>query len=270
MKKRPAYVIESVDHALRLACLLQQHGPVRLTEAAEHLGVAHSTAHRLLAMLVYHDFARQDSARRYVPGPVLQPCGGSEPATRLRQLAPPHLAALSHRCRETVNIQVLIGDHVRFIASVEPEDQVLKVGNREGRMLPAHLTSGGRAILSRWPEHEVLDLYHLPNAAPVDLDRLVADLRQARRRGFAINDQATERGVSAVGRAIRSGDGPPSAALCIASPTARFSRERASELGHMLFTAVGDLERALAAAPDRPAGAREHAHDRGRHTASRS
>ena len=65
MKNEPPYAITSVDHALRLALILQREGQLTVSEAAERLGVARSTAHRLLAMLVYRDFAEQGTDRRY-------------------------------------------------------------------------------------------------------------------------------------------------------------------------------------------------------------
>ena len=43
---------------LRLLC---ERGELRVSEAAEHLGVGASTAHRLLAMLKYQEFAVQDA-----------------------------------------------------------------------------------------------------------------------------------------------------------------------------------------------------------------
>ena len=70
-KERPPYAISSVDHALRLAAILQLEGGLSVTEAAERLNVARSTAHRLLAMLVYRDFAVQNEQREYLAGPVL-------------------------------------------------------------------------------------------------------------------------------------------------------------------------------------------------------
>ena len=70
MKNQPVYSIDSVDHALHLAAVLQQEGSLRVFEAAERLGVARSTAHRLLAMLVYRDFAEQGPDRRYLAGPA--------------------------------------------------------------------------------------------------------------------------------------------------------------------------------------------------------
>ena len=49
MKNKPPYAIESVDNALRLAQLLLLDGTLSVTEAARHLAVSPSTAHRLLA-----------------------------------------------------------------------------------------------------------------------------------------------------------------------------------------------------------------------------
>ena len=69
--QRPAYLLESVDNALRLLQMLRDVGAVRLNQAATELGIARSTAHRLLAMLVYRGFAVQDEKRTYHPGPAM-------------------------------------------------------------------------------------------------------------------------------------------------------------------------------------------------------
>ena len=45
---------------------------MRVTDVAARLGVSVSTAHRLLGMLVYRDFAEQLPDRRYAAGPVLR------------------------------------------------------------------------------------------------------------------------------------------------------------------------------------------------------
>ncbi|GAA4536297.1 IclR family transcriptional regulator [Nonomuraea ferruginea] len=222
MKNRPSYAIESVDHALHLATLLQQEGPLRLSDVAERLGVSRSTAHRLLAMLVYRDFAEQDSDRRYRAGPVLRPAPVSEaPVTLLRTVARPHLERMVAHVRESANLVVRAGAEVRFVDTVEC-DNVLRVGDRTGRSLPAHLTSGGKAILALLPPAELAQLY----ADEAELARVRRDLAAVRRRGVAINDQRTETGLTAVGVALRDGSGRPYAAISIALPTARFTRER--------------------------------------------
>ena len=244
MKNKPSYAIESVDHALQLAQVLQE-GPLRVTDAAERLGVSRSTAHRLLSMLVYRGFARQSADRRYHRGPALQPAGvGEAPVAVLRRVALPHLQALMSRARETVNLLVLTGTDMRFIATVEC-NQVLRVGDRAGQVLPAHITSGGKAVLAAMPPQEVDSL--LKDAEDVDLTRLRHSLRLVRRRGFAINEQATEKGLTAIGRAVLDRAGNPVAAIALALPSCRFDRAHLPGWVDELAATVTAIEADLAA-----------------------
>jgi IclR family acetate operon transcriptional repressor len=243
VKNKPAYAIASVDSALLLATLLQQEGPMRVTDVAARLGVSVSTAHRLLGMLVYRDFAEQLADRRYGPGPVLR--GGTAPrgsVTRLREVALPHLRALVESLGETANVMVLAGTDVRFVATVEC-DHVLRVGDRTGRVLPAHLSSGGKAALATAGE-EQLDavLRMLDEAAAAKLER---ELRTVRRRGYAVNDQATETGLTAVGVAVPAAGGFSGAALSVAAPTARCSRDLLPVWGTELTRAAAAVARDL-------------------------
>ena len=222
MKNKPPYAIASVDAALLLAALLQQEGPMRVTDAAQRLGVSVSTAHRLLAMLVYRDFAEQQDDRRYGAGPVWRAGTPPEaPIARLREVALPQLRKLVDELGETANVAVLAGSDVRFVATVEC-DHVLRVGDRTGRTLPAHLASGGKAVLAAMSEEERAALL-----AGVDVDaaRLGRELATVRRRGFALNDQATETGLIAVGVAVPGTDPALRAGLSLAVPTVRFSRD---------------------------------------------
>lgn len=249
MKNKPAYSIDSVDHALRLAVLLQQEGPLGVSEAAERIGVARSTAHRLLAMLVYRDFAEQDADRRYGAGPVLRSLTGAEPVAPLRVLALPHLRSLVDRTGETANLTVPLGNQIRFVATVEC-GHILRVGDREGRVLPAHLASGGRALLARLSRAEIEARYTGGDAGEVDLDALDKVLRQTRRQGFAINNQDTETGVTAIGYAIDGPARPAIAAFSLAMPTARYMRTRLPEYVAALRDAVRAVERDLRSAAE--------------------
>ena len=243
VKNKPPYAIDSVDHALHLAQLLQQEGPMRVTDAAERLGVSASTAHRLLAMLVYRDFAEQDYDRRYRPGAVLRPSEVSDaPVALLRQIALPHLRALVHLVQESANLMVLAGTEVRFVATVESE-QVLRVGDRSGRQLPAARASGGRAILAAMPADRLDALYK--SSPDVDLTKLRRDLRLIRKRGFAINDQGTETGLTALGMVLNDASGEPTAAVSLAMPTARFHRDHLAGWVDALSSAVAKIQRDL-------------------------
>ncbi|MBC3191941.1 helix-turn-helix domain-containing protein [Pseudonocardia sp. C8] len=255
MKNKPAYGIDSVDHALHLATILLQEGSLRITDAAERLGVSRSTAHRLLAMLVYRDFAEQDDRRRYVAGPLLRRPTVPEPVADLRRIAVPHLHGLTATTGETANLVVVLGDQARFVATVEC-DQVLRVGDREGRTLPAHLVSAGRAVLATRTEAAVRELY--AGSAVTDPDVLLRDLRRVRRRGFAVNDQRTETGLIAVGAAVPGtvSAGPGPAGVSLAMPTVRYRRDRLPEWGRAVVATAERVGRDLDWAASMPGGAR--------------
>lgn len=243
MRKTPAYAITSVDNALTIALLLQQEGALRITDVAERLGTSVSTAHRLLAMLVYRDFAVQGADRSYRPGPALRATEKSSgPVRQLRELGSPVLRDLAARTGETSNLQVRVGREVRFIASAEC-DQALRVGDRTGVVLPAHLASGGRALLAALEPGAVRDLYR-GELDDKEIDRLVRDTTLIRKRGFAINDQRTEDELVGLSVIVRI-HSDAIAAIAIAMPASRFKREHLAGWCHELTTASSRLQRAL-------------------------
>lgn len=254
MKNPPTYAITSVDNALRLATALQLEGALTVTEAAERLGVARSTAHRLLGMLCYRDFAVQGEDRAYRAGPVLaQSRRATESSARLRAVAMPHLASLTAAAGETSNLTVLSGTLVRFLGSVECE-HVLRVGSREGMAFPAHLTSAGMVMLAQLTS-EALEAYYTQareaddQAGVPSLATLRQQLAAVRSHGFAINNGRTEDGIVAIGMAVIDPAGGI-AGISLALPSVRFSRDRVPELiGHMKRCTQA-IERDLSRLPD--------------------
>jgi DNA-binding IclR family transcriptional regulator len=231
MKTRPSYAIASVDHALHLATMLQLEGRLTVSDAAERLGIARSTAHRLLTMLVYRDFAVQDESRVYHAGPVLELAAHSpSEASRLRALALPHLHHVVDALDESANLITRTGDTARFIASVEC-GQALRVGNREGMVFPAHQVTGGLVLLADLSDEELATLYarnrftERPGQRP-NLTALRKDLAQIRRQGFAVNEGRSERGVVAIGRPVRRLDGSAAAGISISMPSVRYDPHR--------------------------------------------
>src|SRR5260370_39258672 len=115
MPHRPTYAITSVDNALRLIEVLQREGTLRVTDAAAEIGVAVSTAHRLLAMLCYRGFATRGGEHRYLRGPALPACHSELDWQRdLRLSAQPFLEYLNARGNATVHLVGLRGSCVEF------------------------------------------------------------------------------------------------------------------------------------------------------------
>lgn len=247
LKTPPAYVVTSVDHALRVAVMLQMEGPLTVSQVAERLDVARSTAHRLLSTLVYRDFAAQDDQRRYHAGPVLALARRSHAgSSRLREAAMPVLQQVVDAVGETANLTVRTGATARFLASVECR-QVLRVGSREGMAFPAHRTTGGMVLLASLTRAEVEALYPeeeyvgRPEERP-DLARLGADLARVRKSGFATNRERSERGIVAVGVPVAGHDGTPVAGLSVSMPSVRYDRHRLPVLVETLKRAAAGVD----------------------------
>jgi IclR family acetate operon transcriptional repressor len=255
MKNKPPYSLQSVDHALQLLHILRDNGTLRVSEAAQELGTARSTAHRLLAMLVYRDFAVQDEARNYLPGPALSaPRTTGGPIRELRRQVHPHMEALCVTVQETVNLLLRVSIETRFVASVECS-QALRVGDRRGLILPAAMSSGGRAMLADLTPQAVAELYATTGQDQhTDMARLRRQLTATRRRGYAINDQETECGVSAMAICLRDAAGEAVAALAIAVPSVRFTRDRQPVLAAALREAAERANADLATAALTAAG----------------
>jgi IclR family acetate operon transcriptional repressor len=251
VKNKPPYAIESVDNALRILQRLRDTGQVRVSDVAAELGIARSTAHRLLAMLVYRDFAVQAEDRSYRPGPAIaaEPLRG-EPAQRLRQVMRPHMEALCDQVAETINLVVLLGTQTRFLHTVESA-QVLRVGDRQGTILPAWKTSGGKALLAELPDARLTALLRGASGRPpegmtaAERRSLVNQLRLVRDQGYAENIEESESGVCAIGLCVKDKAGDPVAALSVSAPSVRYTPDRSrmflKELRTTVTTAQADI-----------------------------
>src|SRR5262245_25103960 len=68
----PAYPIESVDRALTVILAFEETESITIAEASALLDVSRSTAYRLLNMLEFREFVRQDKrTKAFHGGPAL-------------------------------------------------------------------------------------------------------------------------------------------------------------------------------------------------------
>jgi IclR family transcriptional regulator, acetate operon repressor len=227
----PQYPIESVGNALRLLLMFRTKPYVRLYEACDELDVARSTAHRLMSMLVYYGFVRQDEmSKAYVAGSALVDVGLAVVRSwDIRATAHDLLERLRDELHETANLCQLDGRSVRFLDSVESH-YALRVASRTGVQLPAYSTSMGKALLA---ELDIGDLHALfPDEQLGELPtektiatrtKLEAELAKIRRRGYATNTGESEGGLCAVGVAVVHPTRGPVAGLSVSAPVSRMS-----------------------------------------------
>ncbi len=80
-----------------------------------------------------------------------------------------------------------------------------------------------------------------------DVEALERELHVVRDRGFAINKDRTETGVTAIGRGLRVGD-RTDAAVTVSMPTVRFREDRLIDVVSALALTTRDIERDMAQA----------------------
>ena len=244
--------LESVDRALQLLVSLRDGEVMSVKSAGERLGVAPSTAHRLLGALVARDFAVQDRERRYRAGPQLVRQGEIHfTLNQLRQVARPALLKLHEDVNDTVQLMVLTGPNIRFIDGIESEE-VLRVKARMGDLMPAYCSAGGKAILAELGNVEVGQIYRggltpWPTARIHTLPALKRQLAAVRKAGYAASLEETEQGVTGLGACLRDATGKPVAAYTTAIPTARFRKASIPEYAKALREAAAATEGALLA-----------------------
>lgn len=249
VQKKPPYALGSVDKALQLIQTLRDNGTLRLVDAAEELSVSPSTAHRLLSMLVYRGFAIQDDSRTYLPGPSM----GERPvlasgSLKLKNLAQPHLEVLSNETGETANLMIRVGTNIRFLSTVESQN-ILRVGDRRGAVLPANRASGGKALLAELEEPALRKIYRTgEHETDAEFEALLVDLARVRRQGFASNFEATEDGVCAMGAAIHDA-GVGVAAISLSMPATRLTNAVKESVVSAVLRARRGIEADLAVHP---------------------
>lgn len=248
----PQYPIGSVDNALRLLLLLKDADGIRLSDAARSLGVANSTAHRLLAMLQHRGFVDQDATTKvYRAGPTLVDVGlRAAGRIQIRDVARPEMARIAEELRETVHLGILDGTEVRYLDAVEGP-RALRVAVRTGLTRPAHCTSTGKALLAELEPGELQARYpssRLPALTPrsvTSLGALRKELASVRERGYASNEGENEVDMTSIAVVVRGRTGAPVGALSLAAPSERLGRDHFDEVAAVLSAAADRITERL-------------------------
>ncbi|WP_377639334.1 IclR family transcriptional regulator [Oryzobacter terrae] len=195
--------LKSVGSALDVLECFATDGDLGVSDIARRLGVAKSTAHRLLQTLASRGFVEQHAdSGQYRLGIHLYELGELALARNtLRHVALPFLRQVATATGLTTNLSVVDGPDVVFVERIENSDGVRMLGHF-GRRLPAHTTSSGKAIAAF--DHAA-DLARRRAGFPPRVSHTVrteADwdrcLEQVRRVGYAASTSESFDGASSV------------------------------------------------------------------------
>jgi IclR family transcriptional regulator, acetate operon repressor len=240
---RPNYPITSADNVLRVLLMFRERDTVRVTEVSEALGVAHSTAHRLLSMLVYRSLVHHEPRRRtYHPGVGLVALAHSVLRhNTIGELAQPVLDALAAEVGETAHLTVMHGSDVIFVAVAEGQ-RAVRAAARTGTTLPVHRTAAGRALLTRLSSRDLDTILAAIESRGERIDRpqLLQTLDRERQSGYSVNRAETEPDLWAVAAPVVSGD-VGVASITVGCPASRANEEWVRLTGKLVVDAAQQL-----------------------------
>lgn len=220
--------VQSLERAFGLLEMMAAAGGmIGLSQLATGSGLPLATIHRLVRTLVALGYVRQEPSRQYVLGPKLIRLGDTS-SHRLSVCARPHLTRLVDELGESANLAVLDGDQLVYLAQVQSKHSMRTFTEVGRRMLP-HCTAVGKAILAQLREPEVRKLLRrtgMPNhtgSTITDVTEFTAQLRRARRQGYATDEGEQEVGVRCIAVAVP--DVPSRLALSVSGPAARMSED---------------------------------------------
>ena len=246
---RGGTTIQSLARGLRiLEAVAMEAGGAPLGNICRECGLHRSTAHHLLQTLVAYGYVIQDEGTRsYRLGQkVFGLASTTWSETQIAGIARPYLRELVHKTGETTNLAVRKNDQAILVETVDGEG-TLRVVDRVGAVRPIYCSAVGKVLLAWAPADEREVIVQALRFKPYtprtisDRARLRKELARVREQGYAFDDEEMARGVRCVAAPIFVFPGQVAAAIGIAGPAARISRQMLERLAKPLVVTVRQL-----------------------------
>ena len=201
------------------------HPELGATQVARELGVAKSTACRMLSALAASGLLARASGGRYRLSLRMFELGVlAAERIPVRDAARPVLIELQQQLREMVQLGVPVAGHVAYIDRYGHAGLGLQLSGEVLHRVPGYSSSSGRA-LAAFDDRIMADTLAVPRRKHTpftitDPDRLHRVLRAARAAGWVSTREEFTRGFSSIAAPVLV-TGHPVAAISVAGPTAR-------------------------------------------------
>ena len=218
-----------------------------VSDVARATGLHRATAHRLLEVLCGMGYAYKGEDRRYWIGYNSHLFGNrSNMVARITHHAHPYLVTLAHEVDETIALGFLEGIQV-FIADRVSTERAHRSDVQIGTYFDAHATSLGKALLSVRPVNEVRASYKNTRLSAytgktiTDVESLLRDLTNIKKRGYSINDEEGSPGIRSVSAPVLNPLGRAACALAVSGPRARLDDSKIERVGVLLQNVANEI-----------------------------
>jgi IclR family transcriptional regulator, pca regulon regulatory protein len=215
-------VIESFD---------SKHARMTSTEVGARTGLPRTAARRYLLTLCHYGYAKTDGKLFWLTPRVLRLGESFLDAAGLPRLVQSAIEHLSVRSGETINVSVLDGHEVVYVARSN-SPRFVSIGFFPGLRAPAHVVTAGVTLLAAMDESRIrqwVDEHEFTAfTAKTVTDKAVflETVRAARHQGYSILQEQMDTGLQGVSMVLRDRRGTAVAALGMTLHVESWPRDR--------------------------------------------
>lgn len=228
-------LIDGLGRGLRvLEAFDDEHPRLTPSEVAQLASLTRTAARRYLLSLVHFGYAATDGKHFWLLPRVLRLGQSYLGSARLPRLVQPFIQRASLQCGETVNVSVLGGHEVVYLARSNPP-RVVSIGYHPGARVPAHAVAAGVALLSSCDEAALdawiaaHDFVAFTPHTTTDRALFRQEVVRARQAGHALTDSQLDAGLRGVALPLRDRKGECRGAVSITMQSAAYTPQQVLE-----------------------------------------
>ena len=202
-----------------------------LSDVARATDLPRAAVRRFLLTLVGEGYAETDGKYFNLKPKVLELGYAALSSLSFVEVAQPIMARLAYELEESVFAAMLDDEDVVYVASAVSPERRVRISVAVGSRSPAHAVSTGRVLLAALPEDQLKEYLakakltkFTPNTV-TSKAKLRGLIEETGAQGWSIVDQELEIGLRSISVPIRQRNGAVVAALNVACPSSRVTRE---------------------------------------------
>lgn len=226
--------LRTSEITLKILEKLKENDGLTLSEVAEELSIAKSTAHRHLNTLLEYEYIVRENDRYHIGLRFFSMGVHARRNRTIYKTIKSKVRQLAEETGELAHYTVVEHDHVVFLQQ-ERGNRAVKMNFDLDRRGPLHASSAGKAILAEKSPDEI-DQYIQDNELSVrtdhtisDPDQLRSELEQIQERGYSISREEFMEELNAVAVPIKDPEEGTLGVISILGPASRLQGERLEE-----------------------------------------
>lgn len=235
--------IQVADRLFLVLETLADTGSVTLADLCRQLDLNKSTLHRLLSSLIYMGYVKQDgeTGKYSLSLKLLGLSNKLLVHMDILDAVRPSLKVLAQETGETVHFVQLDGVEAVYIYKEESTQNSVRMVSKVGSRIPLYCSGVGKAIAADMDQSQIQSIWEhstirkLTPHTIIDYTQFLEKIKEAREKGYALDDEENELGVRCIAVGLPDYRGRAKYAFSISAPASRMADQRLEELAQILL-----------------------------------